>query len=400
MALFAALVFLTPMIFAGVTAEMYEFPKMIFVYVLGTTIVFVWSVRCILWGENKLRLPGWEITGLTIITILSVVFSSHLYTSVWGYYSRFNGGLVSWLVFLGIYMVGTNFLDEKKTNQLKDILCLALFPVSLYGIFQVFEYDRIFSTLGQPNWLAAYIVFLVPLLLDRIISTEDILKRNFWAATFLFSFVSLWFTSSLSGLAGLAAGLVYLGFKFKQRAFNKWGLILVLLVLMFTAVNLDFLKARLSDAFVLSTDPESYQVSDPGLIRLGLWTGSLRMSTSSPKNFLLGTGPETFPYEFPFFRAGFLNYSSEWDFILNKPHNYYLEILAESGILALIFYLALMIRTLKTKDTFLKAGLIGFYVTNIFSWPTVVTSLVFWIFLIFIEKKKDLSIGSSKGGTN
>ncbi len=111
------------------------------------------------------------------------------------------------------------------------------------------------------------------------------------------------------------------------------------------------------------------------------------MATSSPKNLLLGIGPETFPYEFPFFREDFLNYSSEWDFILNKPHNYYFEILVELGVIALVFYLLIMVKTLGHENKFMVAGVLGFYVTNIFGWPTVCTSLLFWIWLIFVRKR-------------
>lgn len=386
MALFIGLVFLTPLIFSGATAEMYEFPKMTFVYTMGSTIVAVWLVSRLLWGGKKLVLPRPEVLGFVLVIMLSVAFSSHLYTSLWGYYSRFNGGLMSLTVFFGIYMVGLNFFDQKRLEVIKDILCLGLLPVSLYGIFQILKYDRVFSTLGQPNWLAAYTIFLLPLLLNRILSSQEELKRNFWLATFLLSLICLWFTHSLSGLAGFLVGMLYLVFSSKKVMFKKWMIPPVVVLGLVIFFNYSYFKARMMDALVFSQDPGSYRVSDPGLIRMGLWKGSLRMAVSSPKNFLLGTGPETFPYEYPFFREDIINYSSEWDFILNKPHNYYLELLVESGVLSLFFYLLVVGKALKKGNVFLNAGLIGFLVSNIFGWPTVATSLIFWLWLVLARK--------------
>jgi len=378
--------FFTPLVFSNFTAEAYEFPKMTFVYIVGSTIVFLWLLMRLLFGGKRVVLPGKEIILYLGVILLSTLFSSHVYTSVWGYYSRFNGGLMSFLVFFGIYLVGINFFDDKKAEILTDFICLSVFPVSLYGIFQIFEHSRIYSTLGQPNWLAAYLVFLLPLLIDRILKADENLKKYFWVTTLVIAFINLWFAHSLSGLVGLIVGLVYIIIKFRKKVLNRWGLLAALAFLVISLLNISFFKDRISDALTLSTDPQSYNVSDPGLIRLGLWKGSVRTAFSSPRNLLLGTGPETFPYQFPFFREDFLNYSSEWDFILNKPHNYYLEILVESGAVALVVYFFIMVKTLKAKNTFLVAGLVGFYATNIFGWPTVCTSLLFWMWLIMIRK--------------
>jgi len=384
LALFLGLVFFTPLMFNNATAEVYEFPKMIFVYILGASLIATWLVGRLFWGGPKLILPDWEVAVLLGVTILSAIFSSHFYTSVWGYYSRFNDGLVSWLVFFGLYFVGRNFLNEKRLEMIKDLVCLASLPVSLYGIFQVFSTSRVFSTLGQANWLGAYLVFILPLVLERVFGSKDNLKRNFWLAVGVSGLVCLWFTHSLSAVAGILLAALFLSYqlrgKFGQRLLVVTPVIIACALAVFL-LGSPFFKSRLSDAVLFSREPGSYNISDPGLIRAGLWRGSLKMSLSSAKNLFLGTGPETFPYQYPYFRESGLNYSSEWDFIMNKPHNYYLEILTETGLPALILYLLVMLKTLKKKNIFLAAGYLGFYVTNIFGWPTVTTSLIFWLFL-------------------
>ena len=113
------------------------------------------------------------------------------------------------------------------------------------------------------------------------------------------------------------------------------------------------------------------------------------MATSSPKVLFVGTGPETFPYAFQPFRTKILNYSSEWDFVFNKPHNYYLEILATMGILGLVSYGILMFKVLRTKHPFLVPSLVSLFVSNIFGWPTVATTLVFWIYLAVFDMRQE-----------
>jgi O-antigen ligase len=103
---------------------------------------------------------------------------------------------------------------------------------------------------------------------------------------------------------------------------------------------------------------------------------------------IIGTGPETFPYEFQKFRPPELNYSSEWDFVFNKPHNYYLELLTTIGAVGTLFYLLIVFKSMGSGDKFYVPGLVAFYVTNVFGWPTVTTALLFWLFLAGIEQDK------------
>ncbi len=158
--------------------------------------------------------------------------------------------------------------------------------------------------------------------------------------------------------------------------------------------NLSFFSNRLNDTFidiknffvqntVAFADTSGHTVSDAGFIRFGIWDGSLRLFFSSPKNVVIGTGPETFAYVFQKFRPTVLNYSSEWDFILNKPHNYYIEVLTELGLFGLFVYLILLYQLLKFSPPYLFGGIVAFIVTNFFGWPCVFLNLLFWIFLTY-----------------
>jgi len=51
--------------------------------------------------------------------------------------------------------------------------------------------------------------------------------------------------------------------------------------------------------------------------------------------------------------------------------------------------LAIIIKVLLSRHRFLTPALFGLFVTNVFSWPTVSTSLLFWIFLALLTIDSD-----------
>lgn len=428
------LIFLTPLIFTSNTNELYEFPKMFFVYILTATVIFLFIVKNLV-RSVSLKFPPIYITIFVISYIVSTIFSSHIYTSVWGYYTRFNGGLVSILILFGLYIVILNLFSTADFKNIFYVLSLTPLPIGVYSIYQHFQgIQRVYSTFGQPNWLAAYMVMVLPLVFDCYLRNKrEFIRDIIFFSSFIIGFASLWFSSSISGLLGFIGCFVlyfFLNLSLVKVAKGKVGVVsIICLIIIFSSPS--FILKRAGDvlydtkniisrgkipefslemrAFVLTrekeetsdfspkslisennrvyaqTVPVKRSVSDPGVIRFGMWRGTVSLVFSSPKIFLIGSGPETFPYVFQKFRETSLNYSSEWSYILNKPHNYYLEIFSEKGIIGLLIYLYLIIYTLRLKNPLLAPSLVGFYITNIFGWPTVSTALVFWIMLAYLN---------------
>ncbi|EKE00224.1 MAG: hypothetical protein ACD_22C00072G0007 [uncultured bacterium] len=402
------LLFITPLVFVTNTNELYEFPKTFFIYFLGVTLVFLFLLRQIIFPQ-VLVFPNKFIMLLLASFIVSTALSSHLYTSVWGYYTRFNGGLVSVGVLFGVYFVCLNLDLPKLSTSVVKTLALTLLPISLYAIYQYFTgVVRAYSTFGQPNWLAAYLGMLLPLTLYLAVTFSPSIKpeKIFWWVSFIAGFFAVVFTFSLSGLLGSVVGLVVFAFANREVFINNFKKVLplgIVLVVVAGVVGYGVFGSRLNDVWVdvskmldsQSDDRENstspYALSDPGFIRTGLWKGTMSLIVSSPKVFIFGTGPETFPYVFQPFRPSELNYSSEWDFIFNKPHNYFLEIFSQNGVLGLIIYLAVIIWSLRRKTVLARKAFIPslavLYVTNIFGWPSACASLMFWVFLAILGRK-------------
>jgi len=400
------LVFFTPLIFVTNTNELYEFPKMYFVYFLGTAAFFVFCIL-LLFSRVKIKFPSYPVLFFISAVIISTIFSFHLYTSVWGYYTRFNGGLISVLVFAGVYLVISSTFKKDEISKILYLLILNSIPVSIFGISQHYAgVTRVYTTIGQPNWAAAYIAMIIPLTLYKYFKNGG--KNVFlFGVIYLMEFACLWFTYSISGFLGFLVSIAALFIINRKELLNKYtfakALPIVVLSILIAALNLGVFKQRIEDIFIdvrkvalesvyvyaLENTSAGNNLSDPGFIRTGLWEGTLKLAASSPKVLLVGTGPETFPYAFQPFRPKILNYSSEWDFVFNKPHNYYLEILATMGILGLSSYGILIFKVLRTKHSFLVPSLISLFVSNIFGWPTVATALVFWIYLAVFDMEPE-----------
>ena len=157
--------------------------------------------------------------------LISTVLSIDPLTSWLGYYSRFNGGLASVICYNLLYWALVSNIDSKKAWKLVYVILSSAALVAFYGVLEHFGIDkkiwiqdvqsRVFSTLGQPNWLAAWLIALMPVAWSLILKTGIKLKNyKFWICLSL-SVLLFWtmiFTKSRSGYLGFAiASVIFWG---------------------------------------------------------------------------------------------------------------------------------------------------------------------------------------------
>lgn len=224
--LFNLLFFLTPLTFLPSTSELFEFNKMVLVYAATALIATAWAIRMVL---NKKFIIKRTILDIPLVLflisqIISTVFSIDFYTSIFGYYTRFNGGLLSTICYLILYWAFvSNFTKEYVVKLFKTMLASAVivaiwgtlehFGVSLSCVLLRGEFNaacwvqdvqtRVFATFGQPNWLAAYLLALAPLTWAFALKAKT--KKQYWIyqGLNLLFFATLLFTKSRSGILGL-----------------------------------------------------------------------------------------------------------------------------------------------------------------------------------------------------
>ena len=397
---FYGLFFLVPLVLTPYNYELFEFNKMMLVYALTIIIIGAWIATWIVNKKISIERTPLDIPILLFLAsqILSTVFSIDRHTSIWGYYSRFHGGLLSTISYIVLYYAFVSNIDN-ILNCLYFLLGSAGL-VTFYGVLEHFGIDakywvqdvrnRVFSTLGQPNWLGAWIdgiIFIpVALILKR--------KKIFFFLLFAFAFCLL-FTGSRSAYFGFFAGLaVFLSLlAFFNKGLRK--LIFLIPVLILISAVLVIPKTRES---IKEEKPTGIIISSSTDIRKVVWQGAIRVWQHYP---IFGSGVETFAYSYYNFRLRSHNDLSEWDFLYNKAHNEYLNYLATTGIFGLSTYFLMIgwfliwsLKKIFNKNSLeirnlilvisILAGYVSILATNFFGFSVVPVAILFWLFPAFV----------------
>jgi putative inorganic carbon (hco3(-)) transporter len=415
--LFAILLFLVPLILWPFTSEVFEFNKMVLVYILTTLITGTWLISMILEKKIIFRRTILDIPLLVFIgsQFISTILSIDPLTSWLGYYSRFNGGLVSTACYALLYWALVSNIDAKRTMKLVYVMLGSAVLVSIYGVLEHFGIDksiwvqdvqsRVFSTLGQPNWLAAWLIALTPITWYLVLDTGVKPKNyKFWvylALSVLF-FWTMIFTKSRSGYLGFAvASVIFWALTAWQKRSEIKTLFLPLILVGASIFIICLISGTewtpsIGSLIHKSTNVQ-VQVAQAGAtaletggtesstIRKIVWTGAIQIWLHYP---VFGTGVETFAYSYYLYRPAEHNLTSEWDFIYNKAHNEYLNFLANSGAVGLISYLIVVGFSIyifvKNRENLLVMGLFAGYVsllvTNFFGFSVVPTQLELFLF--------------------
>ena len=391
---FYILFFATPLFWTKYNFELFEFNKMIFVYFFTVVIIGAWAIKCLTTREITFKKTPLDIPlGLFLLAnILSTVFSIDRHTSIWGYYSRSNGGLLSTISYICLYYALISNLNKEQTWRLLKIILAGGLAVALYAIPEHFGVSpscvilqhefiagcwvqdvqaRVFATLGQPNWLACLMVMLIPLAIYFFFTAKTVTSKAYYLLLISLFYLTLTFTYSQSGLFGFFAAEVVLMvglliFRIRPSGFVYSGLIMAgsLMILInlihgsalgrFNLGNYIHLgKTTSSQVLLGNNQPAIPEIpappagttaletggTDSGKIRLIVWTGSFDVFKHYP---ILGSGVETFAYSYYLYRPLAHNFVSEWDFLYNKAHNEFLNYLATIGILGFGSFLLIL----------------------------------------------------------
>jgi len=383
--------------------------------------------RRILFQRTPLDIP---IALFLVSQIISTIFSWDVHVSMFGYYSRFNGGLLSIVSYIFLYYAFLSNFKEKVSNgkiktpfdtsdtfdtcsssvkMVKRLLSLSLISgliVALWGLPSHFGYDptcfvfrgtfddscwtadfmpraRIFSTLGQPNWLAAYLAILIPITTALILTTYQkdrrpsrqmillLARRSLGGVGIPFSllilfYVDLLYSGSRSGFLGTWIAVIFFFVTYRLAGDAekvKKSLVTIPLLLFITFIigtpfnqlhklTLDGIKSSFSKPNL--TSPKALPIletqnevrngegagTESGIIRKNVWPGAINVWRNNP---LFGTGVETFTFAYYKYKPVTHNLISEWNFLYNKAHNEYLNYLATTGTIGLGTYLAMII---------------------------------------------------------
>ncbi len=182
-----------------------------------------------------------------------------------------------------------------------------------------------------------FLAFAIYLMLHHAMWAET-LKRRIWWLVFaaLSSFNLLFLVSGRTGHVIFVVLLALLLFQYREWAKKYWlAILLVLSVLAVTTIlTSPAIKSRSADIELAATNLENSSIGQ----RLIFWKTSLRIIADHP---LLGGGTGSFPREFA---------KHTYDhpgFYANNPHNEYLMIASQLGLVGLTLFLWLLYRMLR-----------------------------------------------------
>ncbi len=426
--LFNTLFFFVPLVLSPKTSELFEFNKVVLIYAVTIIIVSSWlikmiSERKVIFRRTILDYPLLIFLGAQLV---SMFFSIDPHTSFFGYYSRFHGGFLSSLSYSLLYWAYVSNMNFSKTKKTIYIIFISAILVSIYGVLERLGIDkniwvqdvqnRVFSTLGQPNWLAAWVAALIPITWALIISKGQKYKyHQGLLGIFSLFFLVLLYTRSRSGILGFAASYFtfWSGYYLLNKNFKtilKSFLQITLLALIITSVVGTPWTPNLNDLFKKFDNAESQLASAPvgpaleiggtesGEIRKIVWKGAVNIWKGYP---VFGSGVETFAYSYYNFRPVEHNLVSEWDFLYNKAHNEYLNFLATTGTVGFLSYLGVLLSIIyifvgpwfvKHKQKITKptekqilplaflSGFSSILVTNFFGFSVAPVALLFFLY--------------------
>ncbi|MBI2130811.1 O-antigen ligase family protein [Candidatus Woesearchaeota archaeon] len=315
--------------------------------------------------------------------------------------------LVSLSMVIGIFMFARELLDTRREiSYIILSIMLAGILVSLIGFIdanfglnlfnndyikpfkEILGYklgvDRIMSTFDNPNLLGMYLLYILPLCFYLAYDENEWPKKWMMAIVSAFLLYILWLTQDFSSWIALSYGIGLILTINIYRFVRKWYVIAA--IMMFVSLG----------TFLFLSDTTRWE----GRFHI-LWPTAIKIFGENP---WLGVGMGNYYAHYKQLSA------FDWNFAFHA-HNLYLQVLAERGIFAFIFFGGILATflisklkhlVLKAKSNYLVTSLLLAVIATLvsglmqysFSW--IGLEMHFWLYLLItigvIEKHIRLDI--------
>ena len=219
------------------------------------------------------------------------------------------------------------------------------------------------SSLGNKNFYAETMILFLPLCIMGVV-----LNRGFWrwfailqvlvlvVTLITLQTLSTWLAAVLSLVIVAVFFLKYFDWKeFStslttgfRRLLLSAAVLLGLFMLLLIFKNISLITLRLHHIIAYVLHPQSYSSSDPTNVnsiaeRISLWKNAWRVFKEYP---LLGCGAENWKLLAPHYGLPFSQFSTNAEIRYIRPHNDWLLILAEQGIVGFMVYVSIFVSAL------------------------------------------------------
>ena len=365
---------------------------------------------------------------------VATIFSLRPYDSLMGFDTHLSRSLINLIYFFIFFLLLINYKEENQEKKnIKIFKLLTIFLVSsaiagIVGLLQIlggfifpWDFTKIasFNTVGTTTSLGILLASILPLVLSLIFirfsargplrseASRSVLGWKIFLISLavlslviilLLNFRILWIITAI--------GMVLIiGFWLNKRdVFSTRGLNWLVIPVIILALCLVFLFFKPGLTFKLDLP-----------IELGLsYKGGINVVEQVvQRSPILGSGPETFVYNYSLYKPESINQTIFWNLRFTNAPSQILTLLAETGILGLLAFLAVIVVFVFTmiKDLInrknsselsqlmgIKIGLFAGWIALMIGWflyPQNITLMfVFWLFftllIIISSKKKDI----------
>ncbi len=349
----AAIFFGLPLFFTGLTLQGIAFDKQVFFYALILLGLVAWVSKGVIVGELKIRRTPLDIPIIAfwLIYLLATIFSVDRWHSFWGFFGDPSRGFLSaTALIVSYYLISSNF-TQKRFKIILTVSIISAAIVSLWSLLAVlgikFLPDKFLrlapiSLIGSVSGLGVFLSFMLPISITALFQIQKSEKmKQVWKKIFTFVI-----------LASLAVYIIDILFFF---AFIPWPALLVGLGLFLIFILSQVVRPSESwtwlpmIAFVAAL--AILMIGNNRLAKINLpveVTPNYRMSwdvawQASKDNFVLGSGPATYGYDFSLYRSKDFNLNALYNLRFYQGTGLFFEALPTVGILGTI---ALILLTL------------------------------------------------------
>jgi len=361
----------------------YEFTKVMTVNIISWIIISISLLT--LWRKRKNIIVPTSIYILVLILILSSYFSLTPFVSIFWNASKSHGSIM-FLNLIGIFIVLINikreFLQKLILTMILSSVLVAIIWIKEF-YFPAFDYwwlsNRALSTLGNPNYLALYILMIIPFLITHTLapypSYEGKEKRILKYILLLLLIFTLILTKSIWWIL---LCIIYLLYKITPTLTAKYKKILFWIISLGGIAGISYLIYD----FSFITKLHSF------LSRFFIWTTTTNIIFSDLKTLLTGWGFWTLEFIFDSFKSPYLYLFENFWFTADRPHNIFLNFFYHLGILGLAFIVYLLFIIIKTyKKSPYYESIILFFIFTLFNFPWITHYLIIVLIWAIIYKE-------------
>ncbi len=180
--LILVIIFIMPTIFDRRLGIVFSGTKTTWMRIIGSLMLGLWATKLIVLREHRFVRTklDWPVLSFLLGTTIATLTSLSVYTSVAGFYGRYEG-LTSWYLFGLFFFVVTNYI--RSFEQLKRIVVSVMSAATLMAVYSIIQRyaldpymwggvptkERVIGTIGQPNFLAAYMLMAFFMLLSLLL---------------------------------------------------------------------------------------------------------------------------------------------------------------------------------------------------------------------------------------